>query len=732
MTRYPNDNASDGMDAGNLTVSPKDGFLTNVWLSLQSLALSGAALGVFFALSNFAHLEGESRDWVFYAIVCVSTALVYFAGQIDWNLRKFRWTTAACGVAGLVWLVRQTLFSNGNGLLAFAALVIWALAAHERRRHDLNVGRCFAVTAPLLVAAFAMLYTAGRLLFWLDLAKHWKRNKLLLPVLLIGILLLWKYMRVEKSKDRNSQASSGSACYSVMLFVIFLESFRTFGLFEMLGTAMHWDCYVGPVDLVRQGGYLLWNVPSQYGFLNILLASFMPVKSAWDSVFLLGGICQFSMSWAVFHHLCRNRKPAEVSVAGLLTIVAIHVIPGYQLTGSMVYPSVSALRFLWVILMFVILYRLAVVPAIDRKRHRVVIEVCWVFGFLWSVESAYYCTVTLGSYLTAEYCSQISVTRKFIRRLSLLVRPLSFLACAGLFITCFYLIRLRHLPDWRAFVEHATSFQQGFGALPIDIHGGVLYVLGILSVLAFMLHKCEVRRVRQSVFAIMSGTVAVLSYFIGRSHENNISNIYATLFVGLILSYWLFAESSSIDLRPFVIALLSPILILGIGNREFYTHLWNTWNFQNHHLDPLLPSLPKGLEELLTQISSSAGGEIQSSLVLVSYDDSVVTRIHANSANTSIANQGSWLPVRPAAVLVPLSPVRIRKYIGRWRNEHSQPGWLVYANDKQLFPNVIDAILAEVGDSYDLKAELRNDTYTARYYSPKPTVSAELPDTRTH
>jgi hypothetical protein len=47
--------------------------------------------------------------------------------------------------------------------------------------------------------------------------------------------------------------------------------------------------FVGPAELVRQGGWLLWDVPSHYGFLNTLVVAAVPVQSAWQAMHLVNG-----------------------------------------------------------------------------------------------------------------------------------------------------------------------------------------------------------------------------------------------------------------------------------------------------------------------------------------------------------------------------------------------------------------------------------------------------------
>ncbi|MEJ7640344.1 MAG: hypothetical protein WKF75_20850 [Singulisphaera sp.] len=47
----------------------------------------------------------------------------------------------------------------------------------------------------------------------------------------------------------------------------------------------HWGAIVGPAELVRRGGWLLWDVPSQYGFLSALTIAAIPLKSVWQSFY---------------------------------------------------------------------------------------------------------------------------------------------------------------------------------------------------------------------------------------------------------------------------------------------------------------------------------------------------------------------------------------------------------------------------------------------------------------
>jgi hypothetical protein len=52
---------------------------------------------------------------------------------------------------------------------------------------------------------------------------------------------------------------------------------------------LHWSVFIGPAEMVRQGGWLLWDVPSQYGFLEYTLIVHFP--------------CQKYLAGPIYHRL---------------------------------------------------------------------------------------------------------------------------------------------------------------------------------------------------------------------------------------------------------------------------------------------------------------------------------------------------------------------------------------------------------------------------------------------
>jgi hypothetical protein len=74
----------------------------------------------------------------------------------------------------------------------------------------------------------------------------------------------------------------------------------------------------------------------------------------------------------------------------------------------------------------------------------------------------------------------------------------------------------------------------------------------------------------------------------------------------------------------------------------------------------------------------------------------------------------AWFPLRPLAILAPLSADRIRTYHERWQRSHPKGGWIIYGTlEKPYMAPVLDAI----GHGCKMEEEFELDGYVARRYS---------------
>jgi len=270
------------------------------------------------------------------------------------------------------------------------------------------------------------------------------------------------------------------------LLILAAASVRSTYLFAP-SAFFNWGFWVGPAELVRQGGWLLWDDPSQYGFLSILPIALLPAGNVWQSFYILDSCAAF-FAGAVIFLAFRSVRPGAINLAFSLSLAtaAVFLLPGFppSLAGPQWEPNVSSYRFLWCYALLAVLLwhaRRSSSAAAATSRVMVVGCVIWLLGTLWSLESAIYASVIwLPAYgfLIAHSSDERRATRRSQALWALL--PPGLLVATCTFISGVYVWRLGHGPDWSAFWEWSLSFGAGLDALPLD-HNGPVWALLLIN-----------------------------------------------------------------------------------------------------------------------------------------------------------------------------------------------------------------------------------------------------------
>ena len=77
---------------------------------------------------------------------------------------------------------------------------------------------------------------------------------------------------------------------------------------------------------MQNGGFLLWDVPSQYGFLSMIFLYLVPVQSAWIKIYILNSTLTLIISLILFKIIWNNRNFAWYLIALLLTWSMLFVV----------------------------------------------------------------------------------------------------------------------------------------------------------------------------------------------------------------------------------------------------------------------------------------------------------------------------------------------------------------------------------------------------------------------
>ena len=519
-----------------------------------------------------------------------------------------------------------------------------------------------------------------------------------LTLMIFFVLLLFN-VTVSCANGERLRPNARSRFFELLALIVFaLFSFRQ-DSFADLGSQEHWGFYVGPAELIRQGGWLLWDVPSQYGFLNMLAIAALPFRSAWLAMYLLDGTLLLASAAMLFFVIRLLRiGPFSLPFAGLVTLVAVFLVPGWNphLSGPQIYPSVGAMRFFWVEIAIVFLLWVYLRPVANRTTAIVGGSLLWLCGVLWAAESAVYMTfvwfpslffIVLGGVEAGPPGVRLRAVFK-TRNLTLLATPLFVFGCALALIHTTYVLSLGHGPDYYAFFEYAVRYGGGFGYLPMNPFGAVsllfLAFATCVSVGVAIVRRSPNPLGSAPVLWAASATIWITSsYFVGRSHDANVTNLFppallAVAAVLVVLGRERLLDGTERMLRLCLAAPLTVAMLMTLGNTTQFATV----------LRAMSVGYTGNIPGLLEKLSPSALAMLQRANVhdsdaIIFEDENHTLMPQWPEARYDASPSVRWLPANPSAELVPLPAARRAAYLQRFTGRRPMEGWFLRAHSAQ-------------------------------------------------
>jgi len=296
----------------------------------------------------------------------------------------------------------------------------------------------------------------------------------------------------------------------------------------------HQSYFVDPVGFLRQGHWLLWDVPTQYGFLQIVAISIVPLRSAWESFYAITALWTTVAAALLFVLLRAGRRGWVNYLSSLLVTVAIYFggLAQRWPFGYRFYPQVG-LRFFPLLVVLFIIY-LAYRKGDDvagRARIRMLGHLAWIIAALWAFESAVWTTLAWATYV---YLSAVADNlRKGIPCWTALLGatrawlPMALFGIAGVvLVDIYYAAFLHHLPDWLAYIEFSGIYSRNpaqVEVIPIRSGWEVLLSLAVLGSAGILLLRLR----RFESFAVIGAAwMAVWCasvYYAGEPFENHVA-----------------------------------------------------------------------------------------------------------------------------------------------------------------------------------------------------------------
>jgi len=511
-----------------------------------------------------------------------------------------------------------------------------------------------------------------------------------------------------KTKFRLSRVYLDAAVIAVFFWI----SFRQDTLF-IPGSEYHWEYFVGVVQGIRNGGWLLWDTPSQYGFLNVLLASLVPSASAWQAFYIFQGALLFLVSTGIY---LAARHYTTTSVFQRLAVFAIVFMSLFfadpELIGPYPFPSSSVVRFFGV-------YALVLVALFIPKfglRQAVALSIAWSLAVIWSAESAIYGTAIFLFILVA--LTQTNTSEK--HRLALASKYIG-IAAASLTTTmammfAYYFARLGVAPDLFGYFEHALGYAGGFGYVPFSLSGpGNLLLLvfigiSILCIKAIQQNDESHDNLVTPLAAMAGGIWGISTYYIGRPVPQNITAMLPLIVMATYLALMLskrMAGAYSLPIKAAAIPLFLLVLI-PIFNLKWVSNLSKLQSF-SAEISAHLPKASTELQELLARAKPTADTPI------VYYGDDAAPPIF--SSEYAKFNETNWLPIPLQLLEQPVSEARKKLYLNRYicRNQPHQ-GILINRKGDAIELR-LQGFLHELRQFYDVEEVLSGDEFKLYRFS---------------
>ena len=459
--------------------------------------------------------------------------------------------------------------------------------------------------------------------------------------------------------------------------IFFIESFNTSHFFSKLGASMlHWQAFTGPIEMMQNNGYLLWDTPTQYGFLSIIFIYLVPFSDPWMKLYLFNGLLTFITSLLFFRLLWNKNNLAWYFLVLLISWSLLFIMSsGYPFGNYASTPSNGPIRFFWVILL-----SFSIISLKNYKifKQLVIILPLWLIGFLWSFESAFYVSSTVFPYLIfILFFSNYPIIKRIVFFFSF---PF-FLLLTILIIFIYYFLFIGYLPDLYSFVEHAISFQQGFFAENINFFGGTWVPILISSWIIIEIFYCNNLKDKFLIFSMWCGLWSVYSLGVGRSLDVVFAK-QAYLYI-----FFLFLVIKLIEFKKIKILFFSPIFIVitvfTFTDPAFFRHLHHAISNQDYSLINTNHHVTKDYNEILTIINPEKTPVIYIEPGRYKYYNSKKEYKNQNNGEIQYLNNKIWLPLHPAVIMDPLTHKRKVVYVERWIARHNfSKGWLIKSINK--------------------------------------------------
>ena len=309
--------------------------------------------------------------------------------------------------------------------------------------------------------------------------------------------------------------------FSMMIFIILFKAF----ILSADKDGFHYSWFLGPMNSISYDYKLLENLPSQYGYLNILIISkiseFLNIENIFTFVIFIFFL--FVNFFLIFYFKLINLIKLPVTIITLFLCCLIFGNIGYaNLSGSLFIPSSSVFRFLPSLITIIIFSKILEKKFINNFLN-IIFSLFLMISLFWSFESFFFTIISLGLFIFSKiiiYTFDLDSKKNFTFNFKNFYFPLLLTTVLLIFI---FLLTLKS--NFYLFYEHAINSKTSLSKELLNNKVTLVYLyflmLNFLIVRdTFVIKKTFCHNLLW--FGLFSGYSA---YFLIRSVDNNFFNI---------------------------------------------------------------------------------------------------------------------------------------------------------------------------------------------------------------
>jgi hypothetical protein len=531
-----------------------------------------------------------------YAVLLLAACILPFALQLRTSKSPSAWTIdrvygvilALCGLALLAARPWPGLTSPVILSVAFAAPLILSGAGYA-------IGGLLAL--PLVASAI-----------WWDLGLRLDAPRAVI-FLLVGLFAA----ALPRLLPRTGGGASRVLSLVALLFfgVVAVALTGVMQSPQGFGTVWHhWSVYVAAAEALLGGAIPFSDYPVQYGMGPTLLVAGLCREDCWSGTYIAvvatNLLYVLAMGGAVV--VLTRKQPLGLTLVALAAMgCAILMWTGYppDFKGPIATPSVDGIRFLpLAALLFFIVAAEELGFRADFAGHAL-----WLLGVVWSPEAAFYATVVWWPYLALRRAQTIGATSAPDAAIAVLrgagvaivATAVAFAALAVLFW-----IAYRQWPSIAGFTAYVRNPP---GILPANPTGPVWLALAAAAAVAVAQLRADARGIRVG-FVCLMGLLGAGSYYLGRSHDNNVLNLLPFVVLALTAALGIGLKNVASGFAQVTLAgLVALLATFGFESWDAAARSGQAWNIgPSRFLNAMRLATPESQALIDASLANSSSG----------------------------------------------------------------------------------------------------------------------------